>query len=474
MPDRKSHLYNQAILIAILLSSLFLAGCGAPTSTSATPATPQISAVPFEQSIDVDLSSSTAISPQAKFTISNQGNGPIVMPAIVLKGEPALNRSSILFSMQGLKDEDFAVATWQFVIQHSQHFCVAGTPADADQFATDPLRLLDGFGFACCDQSGMMLTGLWQQAGYQARLVWMPFHEVPEIFYQAAWHMFDADHHVYYLQLDNKTVASTADVIANPFLVARVADANGNDPGGFSAQAWADQYAASAPTAMNVAVDYHSPDFYVLQPGQSLSINSAQIVAVFHGGDPESELPPAATGSFDWGLDYSNPNWSALAQSTSGLTTVGAGSSAALTNNDLTGFAIYQLSGPFPVISLQVSGLVNLVGPNAAVNAYFSTDGNSWSDAVPLDSPLGIPTQVSADLSSAAAGQYTYFVMLQLMGGDSGAAQISNVHIVSQFQDSIHIFPNLVPGQINHLTYQDWTPAPADHDSVKVTFERSN
>src|SRR5215471_16295806 len=65
-------------VVIILLGSLLNIGCGAPTSTPVAPVAPQISAVPFEQSIDVDLSSATAISPQAKFTISNQGNGPIV------------------------------------------------------------------------------------------------------------------------------------------------------------------------------------------------------------------------------------------------------------------------------------------------------------------------------------------------------------------------------------------------------------
>ncbi|HEY6970638.1 MAG TPA: hypothetical protein VJA94_15625, partial [Candidatus Angelobacter sp.] len=328
MPDRKPHKNREGVLVLILLTSLLYIGCGTPASTPATPAAPLISAVPFEQSIDVDLSSSTAISPQAKFTISNQGNGPIVMPAIVLKGNPALNRSSILFPIQTLKDEDLALATWQFVVAHTRHYCYAGTSADTNIYASEPMRLMNGFGFGCCDQSAILLTWLWQGSGYPARMVWMPFHEVAEIYYQGAWHMFDADHHLFYLQLDNKTVASVADVIANPNLVLRLADANGNDPGGYPAQWMADHYAASTP--MYLDVDNRDEQIYVLQPGQSVSINYAQITTPFPGPSPDVSLPHAATGSFDWGLDYSNPNWSTLAQSTSGVTTMGAGSSAAL------------------------------------------------------------------------------------------------------------------------------------------------
>jgi len=75
----------------------------------------------------------------------------------------------------------------------------------------------------------------------------MAFHEVPEIYYHHAWHAYDADHKVYYLARDNATVASVADVIADPSLVASRADADGNDPEGTSAQWMADQYAGATP-----------------------------------------------------------------------------------------------------------------------------------------------------------------------------------------------------------------------------------
>ena len=465
MPSSKPHVNREVILALLFLSSFLFVGCAGSNATPPVAAAPLVSATPFEKSIDVDLSSSSSISPQAKFTISNQGNDPIVMPAIVLKGNPALNRSSILFPIQGLKDEEFARATWRFVIDHRQHYCVAGTTADENQFAQEPMRLLNGFGFTCCDQSGMILTWLWQGAGYPARLVWTSFHEVPEIYYQGAWHMFDADHQVFDLQLDNKTVASTADIIANPFLVARVKDANGNDPVGVSAQFWADQYAVETPLYFDV--DYKIQQIYSLQPGQSISVNFEKGDAAFHGPFFENGTPVASTGNFDWGLDYTNPNWRSLASTTSGITTVGN----FLVNSEATGSAVYVLSSPFPVISLRVSGLVDLASPNSAVKAYFSTDGASWSSAFPLAFNDGISGQASADLSSAAAGEYIYFVKLEISGDSSNAARIANVHIVSEVQNSVYVFPTLAPGQVNHLTYQDWSPAPADHN-VKISFEQ--
>jgi len=467
MAKKRLPFSREILLISSALSLHLLVGCGSGASRPSSP-TMTANAAPFESSVLIDLSSSSSIDPNSVLTISNQGEQPLVMPAVVMQGDSALNRSSILYPRRGLKNEEFALSTWQFVSAHSQHYCNAGAPGDQDDYSSEPMRLFDGFGMGCCEQRAFVLAWVWQGAGYRSRLVWMAFHEVPEIFYEGAWHMFDPDHGVYYLQLDNKTVASVADVIANPSLVARVADANGLDPLGFSAQWMADQYAVQVPQYL--MIDYSAEQTYLLQPGQSLNLNYAQIVPVFYGTVLQDFIPNASTGSFDWSLDYSKPGWARLTSANTAVTTVNDGSSVFLTNTGPnTGSAIYAFSSPFPAISLKVDGLVKLNGPHSAINAYFSTDGASWSTAFPLNAPAHVPTQASADLSGLAAGQYTYFVKLELSGKEPQSSGIANVHFVSQFQDSMFLFPHLVPGQVNHLTYQDWSPSTVDHQ-VKVSL----
>ncbi len=467
MAKKRPQFSQEIFLILSALSLHLLVGCGSNASRPSSPAM-TANAAPFESSVLIDLSSSSSIDPNSVLTISNQGEQPLVMPAVVLQGDSALNRSSILYPRRGLKNEEFALSTWQFVSAHSQHYCNAGAPGDPDDYSSEPMRLFDGFGMGCCEQRAFVLAWVWQGAGYQSRLVWMAFHEVPEIFYEGAWHMFDPDHDIYYLQLDNKTVASVADVIANPSLVARAADANGLDPLGFSAQWMADQYAVQVPQYLTI--DYSAEQTYLLQPGQSINLNYAQIVPVFYGTVLQDFIPNAATGRFDWNLDYSKPNWARLTSANTAVTTVNDGSSVFLTNSGPdTGFAIYAFSSPFPLISLKVNGLVKLNTPDAAVNAYFSTDGSSWSTAFPLTATAGVPAQASADLSGVSAGQYIYFVKLALSGNAPQSSGIANVHFVSQFQDSMFLFPHLVPGQVNHLTYQDWSPSTVDHQ-VKVSL----
>lgn len=443
--------------VVLVFSSLTYVGCGTAPAEG-----PAVSSVPFESSVDIDLSSSSQINPNAQLTVSNQGHDSIVMPAVVVKGSSALNRSSILFPLQGLKDEQLGVATWQFVSDHARHYCNAGSPGDNNLdpwgdpagYSWEPMRLLNGYGDVCCDQRAMLLVWLWQGAGYPARLVWMNFHEVAEIFYAGAWHMFDGDHQVYYLKLDNSTVASVADLIANPDLVARVHDANGNDPIGYSAQWMASAYAAATPHYLTV--DYKVQQIFVLHPGQTLTFNYAEMGSIFHGNlsaaDAEPGDPPASSGSFDWSLDYAKPNWRSLATAENAVATVSDGSSVFLSNSTAaSGSAVYSLSSPFPVIGLQVNAVVALAGPHSAVKAYFSTDGTSWSPAFPLSLTGTASAESSADLSSVAAGQYSYLVKLEMSGDGPNAARTANVHIVSAIQDSTFVFPALVPGQVNHF-----------------------
>ena len=443
-------------------------------SNSGSTPSPQdsASATPNVQNLDFDLSEFSVVD-KARITISNQGPDAVLLPAVFVSGGSALNRSSILAMVNSggsLTDEQFALATWQFVVDHTTHYCYAGAPGDASDFALEPMRLFHGFAFVCCDQSSRILDWLWQGAGYQSRVVSMTFHSVPEIFYKNAWHMYDGDHKVYYLEADNKTVADVADVIANPELVARTADANGNDPAGFSAQLMANLYAAAVPSY--TSIDYSTAQTYSLQPGQSLTLRSENsTVDIFHGGSIDPLGPTAVSSAqFDWLADFSQPDWSKLAHSESGVATVASGADVFLTNaSAATGSVVYYLSSPFPVFNLQVSGLVYRADNSATVNAYFSKDGSHWSFAVPMSSPPGTAFDTSADLSSDASGQYSYFVMLELSGNRANAAQIARLHITSEVQMAKVFFPKLVPGAVNHLTYQDWSPTTATHD-VKVSL----
>ncbi len=420
-----------------------------------------VSTAPYNKDVDVDLSQVSAIN-SASLTISNQGSTTVVLPSAFVKGNGALNRPSILSLIQSapLSDEQFALAAWQFVVKHNFHYCSSGAAGDASSFAEDPLRLLDGYAFGCCDQSSFVLAWLWQGAGYQTHIAQMSFHVVPEIYYKGAWHMYDPDHMVFYLAEDNQTVASVATVIADPSLVARTEDSNGKDPAGFSAQMMAGLYASATP--YYYVKDFSGTPAYGLEPGQSYTVQSTNLTnEIFHSTSDPLWLTSqnVNSGEFDWDLDFSNPNWNKLPISQSEVTTISSGQDVFLTNStNRAGYAVYYLSSPFPVFSLQVSGIVYLQDNSGNVNVYFSKDGSSWSEGVPLYSAPGVPTQTAADLTTVASGQYSYFIKVEVSDTAAKGARVAGMHIKSQVQTSRVFFPALVPGTVNHLTYQDWTP----------------
>jgi hypothetical protein len=449
----------------------FQLGCSrAPADPPvAIPSPDPVSLAAFNKSFIVDLTAFPVIN-SATVSISNRGSDSVVMPSVFVQGGAGLNRESILSFIRSagpLTDEQFALATWKFVSQHNQHYCVAGAPGDLDDYAKGPLRLLNGYGFTCCDQSTGILVWLWRGAGYQARRAEMVFHEAPEIFYSGVWHMYDADHKVYYLEKDNKTVASVADVIADPSLVARVADANGDDPAGYPAQQMADLYAGATVNYDDSPVSDET--IYSLQSSQTFTLRSENATtSIFHGDFPGSfplASDAANSGQFDWELDFARPDWPNLIIASNGVETLPSGTDTFLTNDSTSpGFAVYYLSSPFPVFSLTVSATVYLKDSTAAVNAYLLHADSSWSAAFPMNAKAGGPVQTTVDLTSAALGQYSYFLMLRLSGNEPHSAGIGPVHITSEVQVAKILFPNLVPGAINYLTYQDWSPTTSTHD----------
>jgi len=479
MRDFRREVRSARLLVVVIFGSLLHFGCAKQEDAQVLSMPPPVpaSATPYNKALDFDLSASPVIN-NASITISNEGADYIVLPAVFTAGGYALNRSSILSLVQSgntLAPEQFALTTWKLVSQDTFHFCAAGAPGDPLAYAVEPLRLLSGFGFTCCDQASAILKWLWQAAGYETRVASMTFHTVPEIYYNGAWHLYDADHKVYYLAEDNKTVASVAQVIADPSLVARVADANGNDPVGYPAELMAEQYAASTPEYLTP--DYRKAATYGLQPNQSFTLRSDNLTTSIFDylelNDPDLQPTTVTSGQFDWLLDFARTDWRQFASSVDGIMTSPGGTELFIANaGTKSGHIVYYLSSPFPVFTLQVSGTVYRENGAASVSASFSSDGIHWSAAFPMNPEPGTPTQTTTDLSPAAVGQYSYFLMLSLSGDTPGTARIAAVHLTSEVQVAKIAFPNLVPGTVNHLTYQDWSPSSDQHDvKVSVTVQ---
>jgi len=107
-----------------------------------------------------------------------------------------------------------ALALWRFVRENSYH----ALPLASNQWAHDPLLLLNSIGWGLCDDVASALAHLARTAGFEARVWALNRHVVPEIKINNKWQVLDPDLDVYYRNL-NGEIASVEELQANPDLI---------------------------------------------------------------------------------------------------------------------------------------------------------------------------------------------------------------------------------------------------------------
>ncbi len=76
----------------------------------------------------------------------------------------------------------------------------------------DPIKLFNVYGYTLCSVSSANVMCLARYVGLPARCFTINNHVVPEIFYDNAWHMFDADLIEYFPKADG-SIASLQEII---------------------------------------------------------------------------------------------------------------------------------------------------------------------------------------------------------------------------------------------------------------------
>ncbi len=443
---------------AVVLLSLIATAPASGQVLALAQSTVQVNNAQFQ----LDLSSVRHFD-NATISIQNTGSQPVLMPEVDMMGSsPATTSQAILAWLQAQgssSGQALAEAGWQYVLAHMFHVCWAVSPYENAYEATIPWRLLRGYGFGCCDQAASLLAWVWCVEGFQSRVVYLlPGHTVAEVYYEGSWHMYDADHRVFYTTPDG-TVASVAMIVADPSLIATGAGANGLDPVGYTTQFMENLYATAT-------IEYATPNFssstyaaptYALAPGQLLLLYSENIIAdLIHGYEGGYGFGPQAVTSATLiqTVDFSNPQWSSQVYSVTGMAVSETSSGAALSTTGASGDIILQQNWPNPAFDLQLDGAFSLGSSNSALKVYFSPDGVKWSLPFFIIIPAGGFQNASLNLTSVARGAYSGYIKIQA----TGSASISSLKITSNLQFSKAFFPALIPGAVNNLIYTDGSP----------------
>lgn len=134
----------------------------------------------------------------------------------------------------GMSDEEKAIAIWQFLVDWRYHH----HPPEGSHENHDPARFLGVYGYGYCDDAAHNFVSLCRVAGLQAR-AWRleGRHIVAEAYFKDRWHMFDADHEVYFRD-DDGHIMSVDELAADPSVMLKTE----KDPIGFPTKTLAEIY----------------------------------------------------------------------------------------------------------------------------------------------------------------------------------------------------------------------------------------
>jgi hypothetical protein len=151
-----------------------------------------------------------------RLTLTNTGTVPLTGPLLVVNGRDWSTPEALRKSL-ALPAEPRALMPRLFAFWRDQH-----SHADSDcESGKEPLALLNFWGYSLCGDTTAALARLATSSGVPARKIPLNGHVAAEYFYDDAWHIFDSDQDVSYLRLDNRTLASAADLRADPLLARR-------------------------------------------------------------------------------------------------------------------------------------------------------------------------------------------------------------------------------------------------------------
>ncbi len=440
-----------------------------------------------EATLSVDLSSvsSTAGSTLA---IRNNSGSKLDFPFIWNSNSPApviSNASPATLASTTRSDEAVAIADWQYVIGQTNAYCSAGSTYG---YSADPLQILYGYGFGCCGQLAPTLASLWagdiahrkpvwpagialQHPRYPTRIAVMAFHTIPEIYYGNAWHMLDPDHRVFYRNPDG-SIASVAQIIANPALVADTPDGIG-----WNSETMAELYESNASTLQYIPLNVPAPanPLFTLLPQESMELTEQNSwpAAVY---DPiaADEAPPAFISigqiSFYRVIDFNDGSTALLDEFSNVRTAVQAdGRTALVTSIHGTGSLVVTKSSPFPILGVELSGEFFNNDPSGSISVETSPDGTNWSAPVivPVEARAPAATQ-SIELTALLAGANSYCIKI-LLSGYPGGLGLYNMKVRMDGQMAAQMSPLLQPGHVNTFNYQDFSPT-AQERSVEIEW----
>ena len=152
----------------------------------------------------------------------------------------------------GMTDEEKAWAIWELVGRITYRMSLHAT--------SDPLELVNVYGYGYCSTVNRLAPALWQAAGLRARGVRLRGDYNCEVFYDGSWHLLSAYLRTYYPRADGGGAASAEELVADSGLVERnVTETGGEAKENVPGRALAAYFAHATPDERDLTAGAYSP-----------------------------------------------------------------------------------------------------------------------------------------------------------------------------------------------------------------------
>jgi len=158
-------------------------------------------------------------------TIRNRADSVLRDVALSVDGHSYFRTTGAMIARavpEGATDDEKAFALYNFVKRHRYHwFPPEETLVNAGAEMHCPVRFLGVYGYGWCDDAAINLALLWRAAGLESRVWMLNGHVVPEVRYDASWHVMDPDAETFYVKPSSGELASVKQLEQAPVLVLR-------------------------------------------------------------------------------------------------------------------------------------------------------------------------------------------------------------------------------------------------------------
>jgi hypothetical protein len=347
---------------------------------------------------------------------------------------------------------------------------------------------MNGYGYGICGHVAAWMKCLWTAAGLTARVQELWGHTVSEAYFNTAWHMLDGNVKVFYLDRDNRTIASLATLEHDKGLIERAIHPRelepwflGPDPPGRNEQfvryliSYKDNYEEHS-YDREIAKDYSMA--MTLKPGEKLVRWWTPRLAKYEGRDRRAEVPEIyANGQLIWEPDLrqidirpylSIPSYGNVA------TTPQDGRSPAIHVADLqdelyTRPSVFSvpIESPYPIVGGRFACKLVKEGDSSLDSASVSFGRPGWESGDLYEYRWGRgPQAVSLDLDSKileSGVPYKYAVAFSVRGNAENKpptqAGVDAFRSETDLQVSPHSLPALSLGKNTvHFWHQSSQP----------------